>query len=176
MHSTPVSVNDFSARIFHLFDEQWLLLACGDLGKRHFNAMTISWGSMGTIWSRPFVQVVVRPTRYTFDFMNQYDTFTVSAFGESYRDALNLLGSTSGRDGDKIARSGLTPVASREVASPSFAEAELVLECRKLFWQDIDHRHFVNASIEKHYPEKDYHRMFFGEVVGILSATSAIAP
>ncbi len=164
----PIAVTDFSPRIFNLFDEQWLLLACGDFSKKHFNAMTISWGSMGIIWNRPFVQVVVRPGRYTFEFMNQYDTFTVSAFPEDYRDALNTLGSLSGRDGDKITGSGVTPVASRVVASPGFAEAELVVECRKVFWQDIDNRHFVDTGIEKHYPEKDYHRMFFGEVVGVF--------
>jgi flavin reductase (DIM6/NTAB) family NADH-FMN oxidoreductase RutF len=162
-----IDVKDFSPRIFHLFDDQWLLLACGDFSKKHFNAMTISWGSMGIMWNRPFVQVVVRPTRYTLEFMNRYDSFTVSAFDESYRDALNLLGSRSGRDGDKMVASGLTPFASQKVASPSFAEAELVLECRKLFWQDIDPTHFVDASLEKHYPKKDYHRMFFGEVVEI---------
>jgi flavin reductase (DIM6/NTAB) family NADH-FMN oxidoreductase RutF len=168
MNLKPIAVKDFAPRIFHLFDDQWLLLACGDFGKKHFNAMTISWGSMGIMWNRPFVQVVVRPTRYTLEFMNQYDSFTVSAFGESHRNALNLLGSRSGRDGDKIAASELTPVASQKVAAPSFAEAELVLECRKLFWQDIDHSHFVDAGIEKHYPKKDYHRMFFGEVVEIF--------
>ena len=169
MNLQPVDVKDFSPRIFHLFDDQWLLLACGDFTTRHFNAMTVSWGSMGTIWNRPFVQVLVRPTRYTFEFMNRYDTFTVSAFAEPHRSALSLLGSTSGRDGDKIAASGLTPVASRKVASPGFAEAELILECRKLFWQDIDPAHLVDPSIEDHYPEKDYHRMFLGEVVGVFA-------
>lgn len=164
----PIDIKDFSPRIFQLLDDQWLLLACGDFSQKHYNAMTVSWGSMGTIWNRPFVQVLVRPTRYTAEFMNRYDTFTVSAFGPDHRDALSLLGTMSGRDGDKIAVSRLTPMASRGVASPSFAEAELVLECRKLFWQDIDHSHFVDSSIEKHYPEKDYHRMFFGEVVGIF--------
>lgn len=168
MNRNPVPIEDFAPRIFHLFDEQWLVLACGDFSRRHFNAMTISWGSMGTIWDRPFVQVVVRPPRYTSEFMNRYDTFTVSAFGEEHRDALNLLGSTSGRGGDKIAASGLTPVASQKVASPGFDEAELVVECRKLFWQDIDPGHFVDVGIERYYPEKDYHRMFFGEVVGVF--------
>jgi flavin reductase (DIM6/NTAB) family NADH-FMN oxidoreductase RutF len=171
MNLKPIAIEDFSTRIFHLFDEQWLLLACGDFTRKHFNAMTVSWGSMGTIWERPFVQVVVRPTRYTAEFMNQYDTFTVSAFGAEYRDALTLLGSTSGRDGDKIARSGLTAVASHKVEAPGFAEAELILECRKLFWQDIDPAHFVDPSIENHYPEKDYHRVFFGEVLGIWGKT-----
>ncbi len=170
MKLKPVSVVDFAPRIFHLFDEQWLLLACGDFSQKHFNAMTISWGSLGVIWNRPFVQVVVRPTRYTFEFMNRYDTFTVCAFNEDHRDALNLLGSLSGRDGDKIGRSGLTPVPSRQVASPSFAEAELVVECRKVFWQDLDPSHFLDSSIEENYPQKDYHRVFFGEVLGVLRA------
>jgi len=168
MDRKPIAIENFAPRIFHLFDEQWLLLACGDFSRKHFNAMTISWGSMGTIWDRPFVQVVVRPTRYTIEFMDRYDTFTVSAFGEEQRDALNLLGTTSGRDGDKIAASGLTPVASQKVASPSFAEAELVVECRKIFQQGIDPGHFVDAGIGRFYPKKDYHRMFFGEVVGVF--------
>jgi flavin reductase (DIM6/NTAB) family NADH-FMN oxidoreductase RutF len=168
MNLKPIAVKDFSPRVFHLFDDQWLLLACGDFGKKHFNAMTVSWGSLGIIWNRPFVQVVVRPSRYTFEFMNQYDTFTLSAFDENRRDALNLLGTRSGRDGDKIAESGLTPVASRHVAAPSFAEAVLVLECRKLFWQDLDPSHFTDDAIEKHYPRQDYHRAYFGEVVGIF--------
>jgi flavin reductase (DIM6/NTAB) family NADH-FMN oxidoreductase RutF len=168
MSLKPIAIKDFAPRIFHLFDEQWLLLACGDLSQRHFNVMTISWGSMGTIWERPFVQVVVRPTRYTFEFLNRYDSFTVSAFAEDQRNALSLLGSLSGRDGDKLADSGLTPVPAQNVASPGFAEAELRLECRKLFWQDFDPGHFVDPAIEKHYPEKDYHRMFLGEVVGIF--------
>ena len=169
----PIDIKDFSPRIFHLFDEQWLLLACGDFRKKHFNAMTVSWGSLGIIWNRPFVQVVVRPTRYTFEFMNRYETFTVCAFEDQYREALNLLGSKSGRDGDKIADSGLTPVAAQKVASPGFEEAELVLECRKLFWQDIDHSHFVDTSIEEYYPEKDYHRMFFVSVLVTPSSRRA---
>ena len=86
-----------------MFDEQWLLLTGGDFARGKFNAMTISWGSLGIIWGRPFVQVVVRPTRYTHEFMERFDTFTVTAFPERHRRALNLLGSKSGRDGDKIA-------------------------------------------------------------------------
>ena len=167
MELKPVELVDFSTRIFQLFDDQWLLLASGDFKQKHFNAMTVSWGSMGTIWNKPFVQVVVRPGRYTADFMNRYDTFTVSAFPDEYRDALTLLGTVSGRDSDKIRKSGLTPVASQKVEAPSFAEAELILECRKMFWHDMNAEHFSDPAIEEHYPEKDYHRIFFGEVLGI---------
>jgi hypothetical protein len=94
-----------------------MLLMCGDYGIGHYNAMTVGWGSLGTMWGRPFVQVVVRPSRYTYEFMEQYDTFTLGAFPEEYRDAMLLLGTKSGRDGDKIGESGLTPIASVQVAA-----------------------------------------------------------
>ncbi|HHY47584.1 MAG TPA: flavin reductase family protein [Firmicutes bacterium] len=170
MERKPIPVYDFTARPYHLFDRQWLLLTSGDFHKNHFNAMTISWGAIGFIWDRPLLIAVVRPTRYTYEFANHYDTFTVCAFPESCRDALNLLGTKSGRDGDKIAESGLTPVASQVVAAPSFAEADLVVECRKVYWQDLDPSHFLDPSIEEFYPHKDYHRAYFGEVVGIFKA------
>ncbi|NPV81147.1 MAG: flavin reductase family protein [Firmicutes bacterium] len=170
MDRKSVPIHDFVTRPYHLFDQQWLLLTSGDFHKGHFNAMTISWGAIGFMWDRPLIVTVVRPTRYTYEFINRYDTFTVCAFPESCRDALALLGSKSGRDGDKITESGLTPVASQIVAAPSFAEAELVVECRKIYWQDIDPGNFLDPSIEKSYPQQDYHRAYFGEVVGIFKA------
>jgi flavin reductase (DIM6/NTAB) family NADH-FMN oxidoreductase RutF len=157
----------FASKVFHLFDEQWLVLTAGDFAQGKFNAMTISWGSLGIIWGRPFVQVVVRPTRHTHGFMERFGTFTVTAYPESCRRALNVLGSKSGRDGDKIAEAGLTPVASTQVAAPAFAEAELVLECRKLYHSPLDPRHFLDPAIESNYPKKDYHTVYFGEIVAI---------
>ncbi|MFN2272322.1 MAG: flavin reductase family protein, partial [Anaerolineae bacterium] len=116
---------------------------------------------------RPFVQVVVRPTRYTYGFMEQYDTFTLCAFPEAYRQALQLLGTKSGRDGDKIAEAGLTPIASTLVPAPGFAEADLIIECRKMYWQDMAPAQFLDPAIENHYAKKDYHRIYFGEVMAI---------
>ena len=158
---------DLSVKSHHLWDVQWLLLASGDLKKHQYNCMTVGWGSLGTMWNRPFAQVVVRPVRYTFGFMEKYDTFTLCAFPEKYHDALSLLGKKSGRDGDKIAEAGLTPVASIKVPAPCFAEAELVIECRKMYWSDIDPRHFLDPKIAKHYPKHDYHRAYFGEILAI---------
>ncbi len=163
-----IPFDEFSIRPFHLYDKQWLLLTSGDLAKGSYNCMTISWGSLGIMWNKPFVQAVVRPTRYTWEFMNRHESFTVCAFGDEHRAALNLLGSKSGREGDKIKESGLTPVASTLVAAPSYAEAELVLECRKLYWQDYDHTHFLLPEITESYPNQDYHRVFFGEILAIL--------
>lgn len=147
-----------------------MVLASGDFAKADYNAMAVGWGSLGTMWGKPFAQVVVRPSRYTRQFMERYDTFTLCAFPERYHGAVNLLGVKSGRDGDKIAASGLTPEAASMVAAPCFAEAELVIECRKMYWQDMDPAHFLDPVVQKNYPLKDYHRIYFGEIVAVAGA------
>lgn len=170
MPRAMVPLGELSLRSYHLWDTQWLVLCAGDYATRRFNAMTIGWGSIGSMWGRPFVHVAVRPSRYTFTFMQQHPTFTVSAFAEEYRPALQLLGTRSGRDGDKISAAGLTPVASENVAAPSFAEAELTLECRTIYWDDLKPDHFLDPAIDKNYPERDYHRLYFGEIVCVWRA------
>jgi flavin reductase (DIM6/NTAB) family NADH-FMN oxidoreductase RutF len=159
---------DLALRPFRQFDKGWFALAAGDFAKGKFNAMTISWGSLGIMWNRPFVMVVVRPTRFTHHFAEESGGFTVCAFPEEYREALNLLGSRSGRDGDKIAAAGLTPVASQRVPAPAFAEAELVLECRKIYSDRFHPERFLDSAIERQYPAKDYHTVYFGEVLRIF--------
>jgi flavin reductase (DIM6/NTAB) family NADH-FMN oxidoreductase RutF len=165
MERKSIPLDQFVARTHYLWDAQWLLLTAGDFSEKQFNTMTVGWGSLGTMWGRPFVQVVVRPTRYTYGFMEGYDTFTLCTFPESYRADVNLLGTKSGRDGDKLAETDLTPIASQQVAAPGFAEAELILECRKIYWDDLEPAHFVDPRIERHYPQKDYHRIYFGEIL-----------
>jgi flavin reductase (DIM6/NTAB) family NADH-FMN oxidoreductase RutF len=164
----PIPVENFISRPFHLWDIQSLLLTSGNFLEHRFNAMTIGWGSIGYIWRRPFIQVVVRPTRYTFDFMEKYDTFTVCAFLQKYHAALGLLGTKSGRDGDKISESGLSPVASTLIAAPGYSEASLVLECKKIYWDDFHPANFLDPAVDQHYPAKDYHRIYFGEILAIF--------
>jgi flavin reductase (DIM6/NTAB) family NADH-FMN oxidoreductase RutF len=158
---------DLAVRPFHLWDKGWFALSSGDFSAGKFNAMTVSWGSLGIMWNKPFAQVVVRPTRFTHRFTEEFNSFTLCAFPESLRGALNTLGNSSGRDGDKIARAGLTPVASRLVSSPAFAQADLVFECRKIYSDDFDPSRFLDPSIEKNYSEKDYHRVYFGQILRI---------
>ena len=155
-----------------LWASQWLLLSSGDFAAGKFNSMAVGWGSLGTMWGKPFAQVVIRPGRYTYQFMEKYDTFTLCAFPERLRGALQLLGTKSGRDGDKIAESGLTPTAATCVAAPVFAEAELAIECRKMYWHDIDPGHFLTPRIAEMYPLRDYHRTYFGEIVAITGVRS----
>jgi len=146
-----------------LFDQQWLLLTAGDFAAGDFNSMTISWGALGTIWNRPLVMVAVRPTRYTYVFMEHYPNFTLSAFAPVYRPALNLLGSRSGREMDKIAASGLTPAAVPGCSAPAFMEAELVLVCEKMYWQDVNPAQMRDPSFYLDSAQPEPHRVYFGE-------------
>jgi len=173
---TPIPIDDFIARSYSIWVHGWFLLASGDFGAGHYNAMTVSWGALGCMWGRPFAQVVVRPHRHTFGLIEAYPDFTLCAFPRGKRKALNLLGTKSGRDGDKIAESGLTPLAASRVAAPIFAEAELVLECRKMYWQDIDPAHFVAPELDANYPKKDYHRIYYGEIIAASGTPAYLAP
>ena len=156
-------IGTLQVEVVNLWLGRWLLLTCGTL--EDFNAMTVGWGALGAMWGKPFVQVVVRPGRYTFEYLERYPTFTLCAFPERFRKALSLLGSRSGRDGDKIAASGLNPVASRAVAAPAYREAEFVLECRTIYWQDLEPANFLDEAIGSHYAGRDYHRIYYGEIV-----------
>jgi flavin reductase (DIM6/NTAB) family NADH-FMN oxidoreductase RutF len=167
MSRNDIPPMDLTLGPFRQWDKVWFALCAGDFSARTVNAMTVSWGSLGIMWNRPFVQVVVRPTRFTHGLMETYDTFTLCALPEKHRKALNILGTTSGRDGDKIALAGLTPVASQFVPAPAFAEAELVLECRKIYTDAFDPSCFLDPSIGEQYPEKDYHTVYFGQVMRI---------
>ncbi len=163
----------FTARPHHLWNERWFLLTSGDLQSGDYNSMTVAWGGFGTMWGKPFVTIVVRPVRHTFSFLERYDNFTLCSFKESFKKELVLLGSQSGRTMDKIKESGLTPIPSMQVSSPSFREADLILECKKMYWDDLEPDHFLDESIHEKYPEKDYHRMYFGEILAIREAATA---
>ena len=170
-----INIEQLRIQPYALFENQWLLLTSGDFQQNHFNAMTIGWGSIGCMWGKPFIQVVVRPIRHTYKFLETYETFTVCALPPEYRDALQLLGSTSGRDLDKIAQSGLIPMASQVVTAPAYRQAELVIECRKSYWQDMDPAHFLNQAIHASYPAQDYHRIYFGEILSVQANARYIA-
>ena len=160
-----IKAMDFLTRPVDIWLKKWFLLTAGD--RDHYNTMAVAWGSIGAMWNRPFVQVVVRPSRHTYNFINRTDTFTLCTFPEQYRDAVNLLGTKSGRDGDKIKESGLTVIPSSVVEAPAFAEADLILECRKMYWQDMEPENFLDEKIRGNYPEGDFHRIFFGRILKV---------
>lgn len=149
---------------FSMISSDWMIVSAGDAGD--WNGMTASWGGLGHLWSRDVALCFVRPTRHTFKYMEGAPLFTLSFFDPSLKGALDYFGSHSGRDGDKAAGAGLTPVVFEE-GGISYAEARRVLVCQKLYSQDFDPKRFIDPSIEKNYPAKDYHRMYVGEILSV---------
>lgn len=155
---------EFKTDIFKTFDKKWALLTAGN--KESFNMMTISWGGLGTLWNKPVATVYVRTSRYTHDFMDNNEYFTISFFPEEYKRVLGVLGSKSGRDMDKINDSGLT--AKELDASVGFEEAEVILVCNKLFKQELSVANMPKEIAESLYSGDAPHDMYIGEVVGII--------
>ena len=160
-----VAVTELSVDVVNLWMNQWLLLTAGTIDD--CNMMTVAWGSIGCMWSKPFAQIVVRPQRYTRKYIEQSDSFTLCAFPEKCRKDLQTLGSLSGRNGNKLSKTGLTLKASKRVAAPSYNEAKFILECRKIYYQDMDPRGFVDKTIQDKYAANDYHRIYFGEILSV---------
>lgn len=158
---------DLRMQVHDLWKNQWLLLTSGDYEKGHFNTMTVAWGSFGVMWNKPFAMVVVRPSRYTFEFMNRYPDFTLTAFPSEFKKDLSYLGKVSGRNEDKVAHTRLHFCAAKTVHSPVFEEAELVIECKKTYWNDFIPEHFQEESIRNIHEHSNIHRMYFGEIIHV---------
>ena len=150
---------------FSMIGDQWMLITAGT--GENCNTMTASWGGLGVIWGAPSATCYIRPQRYTKEFVDREDFFTLSFFGEEHRKALQLCGSKSGREVDKVKECGFT-VQAAECGAPYFQEAELVLVCRKRFAQPMDPDCMPQEIKTKWYPEKDYHTLYIGEIVEVL--------
>ncbi len=151
---------------FKAISADWMLVTAGDI--QSYNTMTASWGALGELWNKKIAICFVRPVRHTYSFLEKTNHFTLSFFEESFRGMLKFCGTKSGRDVDKMTLPGLTAVAGK-TGSVYFAEARLVLECTKVYTHDLDPKRFLEAAIDDEYPEKDYHRMYIGEIVQCLT-------
>ena len=151
--------------VFKAIGRDWMLITAGT--EDGFNTMTASWGGLGILWGKPVAFVFVRPQRHTFGFMEAGSNYSLSFFDETYRKVLNYCGSHSGRDVDKVAETGLTPLPG-SAGAVLFEEARLAMECRKLYAQDLTEANFVDTAIvDQAYAARDFHRMYVGEVVRI---------
>jgi flavin reductase (DIM6/NTAB) family NADH-FMN oxidoreductase RutF len=128
--------------------------------------MTVSWGALGEIWGKDAAFIFIRPQRYTFEFTEKEELFTISFYAPEYKDALKICGTKSGRDCDKISLAGLTPDFDGEAVYPS--EARLVIKCRKIAVQKMDNSGFIDDSIESNYRSGDYHFVYIGEIEKVL--------
>lgn len=160
-----IDVRKAGGDVFSRIGEQWMLITAGT--PERCNTMTASWGGLGVLWGGPVATIYVRPQRYTYEFLERSDSFTLSFLPEQYRKELGLCGSKSGREVDKFQACGFT-VAAGAGNAPYIEQAELVLVCRKLYWQDMDPSHFLDPSIEETWYQNDYHRMYIGAIVEAL--------
>jgi flavin reductase (DIM6/NTAB) family NADH-FMN oxidoreductase RutF len=157
----PESVQD---NVFKLIGKDWMLITAGI--RESFNTMTASWGGMGVLWDKKVCFAFVRPTRYTFEFLEKSEFYTFSFLEEQYRDILMYCGTKSGRDVNKVIETNLTPIFGN--GTVFFAEARLVMECKKIYVQDITPGNFLDQTMNEYYPKKDYHRIYVGEIIRCL--------
>lgn len=154
-----LNLNPFAA-----IGDQWMLITAGT--KERCNTMTASWGGLGVLWGAPMATAYIRPQRYTKQFVDENEYFTLSFFSENYRPQLNLCGTKSGRDMDKVKECGFT-VAEGAGGAPYFEQAELVLVCRKRMAMPMDEA-AMPADVKDKWYKGDYHTMYWGEIVEAL--------
>ncbi|MBP1561245.1 MAG: flavin reductase [Oscillospiraceae bacterium] len=160
-----ISLNELGFNPWEKIGKEWFLLTSGN-ERDGFNTMTASWGFMGVMWRRNTFTTVVRPTRYTYEFMEKNDLFTVSFFDEKYRSVLNFCGANSGRSCDKVKETGLTPLFTD--GTTAFEEASLILVCRKIYAQDMDVS-LLADDIKPVNGSDPIHKQYIGEILKAYS-------
>lgn len=133
------------------------------------NPMTIGWAQLGIIWGRKIMSVMVRPSRYTYHCLELTQDFTVCVPFPSLAKAVGFCGSKSGRDFDKFAECGFTPLPSETVKSPGIAECGLIYECRVVNHADFTPERLLAQVNEDCYGSGDYHRVYFGEIMRVVA-------
>ena len=156
-----VDIKSLNFNPFTKIGSEWMLITAGD--QSGYNTMTASWGAVGVMWGKPSATCYIRKSRFTKEFVDAGEYFTLTVLKDGNRQALNTLGSKSGRDMDKMHESGLTPVFVE--GQPTFEEAELVLICRKRGVTDIAPDDMAQEVQDKWYGDHDYHTMYIGEIV-----------
>ncbi len=160
MKSIDIKSLEFSP--FVKIGDEWALVTAGS--SENYNTMTVSWGGLGVLWGVPSATIYIRPQRYTHEFVEKNELFTISFFKSEYKKTLSFCGSHSGRDCDKAKETGLTPIELD--GTTSFEEAELILVCRKKYSQDMTADSFLDKSLlEKWYPNNDLHTLYIGEII-----------
>lgn len=156
-----ISVYDLTYNVFNEINKNWMLITAKK-PDGSVNTMTASWGMMGEIWGREAVAVYIRQSRFTKEFVDAQDFFTISLF-EGHKKELGILGSKSGRDGDKIAEAGFTVEEVED--QPAFKESKCVLICKKMYQDDIRLEDMSKTVKDVFYKDNDYHTMYIAEVI-----------
>ena len=157
-------MKEYNVNPFEIFNEQWAIVTAGT--KDNYNSMTISWGSMGTLWHKNIVTIYIRPDRYTFKFLEDNDIFTLSFYDEEYRNELSIFGRTSGRDVDKVKESGFTPeILDNGI---TYKEAKQTIVLKKIYIEQMNKELFDKDALECYKDNAPAHYMIIGEIVNIV--------
>ncbi len=150
-----------------------LLCTMGRDGKP--NPMTIGWMAGGIIWGKPILEVLVRPSRYSFSRLEENTEFTVNVLPPDLAEAIQICGSVSGRDADKFAETGMKAVPAEQVSVPVIEQAVIQYECRVVHTNEVLPPHLTPEIVSAFYPQGNFHRVFFGETVAASAAPDAKA-
>ncbi|MCD8260176.1 MAG: DUF4468 domain-containing protein [Bacteroides sp.] len=159
-----VTPDKIPGNVIKMISEDWMLITAGD--DAAFNMMTASCGGLGQLYGKPVAFCFINPARYTYQLMEKEDIYTLTFYTEAYRDVLQLAGTTSGRDGDKVKTSGLTPVTTPS-GGKAFAEAWMVIECRKLIGQSFTLESIFDETVKERHMGQPFHKMYIGEIIGV---------
>jgi len=160
-----ISTFRFIGETIKRLDNPGLLLVSGSL--KRANVMTIGWGLLGILWGKPFFLVAVRPSRYTFQFIEETGDFTVNVPRKGMEETVNYCGTVSGRDHDKFKEKELTLLPSRQVSSPIIGECMIHYECRVAYKTNVVREALPSAILSACYPGGNYHTLYFGEIVAV---------
>lgn len=164
MDFTEINCENLNMNAFKSIGKDWMLITSGN--KEKFNTMTASWGSIGVLWNKNIATIFVRPQRYTFEFLEKNDIYTLSFFGGNFKKELVFCGKNSGNNVDKIKSTGLIPIFDDDFTF--FSQAKLVFVCKKIYSDFIKPDNFLDDSIKINYENNDYHKMYVGEITNCL--------
>ncbi len=156
---------ELEGNIMRSLGTDWMLITAGT--KEKYNTMTASWGGMGILWNKSVVFIFVRPQRYTYEFLESNDYFSISFYDNTrWARALKFCGTNSGRDVDKAKVTGLTP--NFDEKAPYFEQTKLAVICKKLYSQDMTESGILSDELRQYYHGNDYHRVYVAEMKRVL--------
>ncbi len=129
------------------------------------NTMTIGWATIGWVWRKPIMMVAVRLSRHTFTIIETAEDFTVTIPSSNMKKELMFCGTKSGRDYNKFNECDLQTLDSQKVITPIIKAPGLHYECKIIFKSAMDPEYLNQDYDTALYPEKDYHTLYFGEIV-----------
>ena len=160
-----INIRELKDNFVKMISNDWALLTAGK--NDNFNTMTVSWGGIGELWNKDVCFIFVRPQRYTYEFIEKNDYFSLSFFGGEHKKELGVCGSKSGRDIDKIAETGFLPIDLGEAVG--FEQAKVNIVLKKLAYQDMKPDGFIDETIMNNYANNDFHRIYVGEIVKVIA-------